>query len=86
MVPTWGVFVLGFALFASLALGVATSFLVVRRTKQPILWVTVPLFTFVWLAVGLALFIFGVRAARSSAPAPVGILQNPTGQAAADGR
>jgi hypothetical protein len=76
--PAWGLFILGLALFASIALGFVTAYLVVRRTKNPILWVLVPLFTFFWLALGLAPFVFGVRAVRSSPPAPVTAPAGPT--------
>lgn len=42
------------ALVASCALGVGTAYLVVRKTKRPILWVLTPVFAALWFLVGAA--------------------------------
>jgi hypothetical protein len=70
-----GVLFLAFILFASLALGAATAWLVVWKSKKPILWILAPLFAFLWLlfAAGplIGLSIYLPYRAKMKAPKPV---------------
>ena len=66
------------AVAASLVLGAGSAWLVVRKTKRPVLWVLAPVFALLWLMLGsvpLGLWGFSVVAVRGpvprSAPGPV---------------
>jgi hypothetical protein len=50
----FSVLFLAVALFASVALGTGTAYLVVRWSKKPVLWALTPVFAFLWLGLGLS--------------------------------
>lgn len=68
-----GFLVLAFILFSSLALGAASAWFLVWKTKKPTLWMLTPVFAFFWLMlvavplVGLG-FDLPNRAAIKAAP------------------
>lgn len=60
------------ALMASCALGAGTAYLVVRKSKQPILWALAPVFALLWMMIGaVPLGMFGWQATVVPAPVPV---------------
>ncbi|MBA3312112.1 MAG: hypothetical protein H0T47_02295 [Planctomycetaceae bacterium] len=81
-----GFLVLAFILFSSLALGAATAWFVVWKSRKPTLWMLTPLFAFFWLMlvgapmVGLGLYLpyrAAMRAPVIVAPVPVPVQEVP---------
>ncbi len=77
MAASFGILIIAFMLFSSLALGAATAWLVVWKWKKPMLWMLTPVFAFFWLMlvgaplVGLGLY--PAFRARIAAPRPAPI-------------
>lgn len=64
----FSVLFLAVALFASVALGAGTAYLVVRWSKKPVLWALTPVFVFLWLGLGLSPLVMLIWSARSAPP------------------
>lgn len=77
MVISFAVLLLVVAVGASCALAAGTVYLLVRKTKRPMLWALTPVFALLWLLVGavpLAAFFWASRsppAPRPPLPTPI---------------
>src|SRR5688572_8309430 len=67
---TFGVFILAFVFFASVALGAATAWGLYAWTRRRWVWLLTPVFAILWFLLGTGPFLLVTRAAVSR-PAPV---------------